>query len=54
MTTFEHLNKSRILFCSENNERCIFQHAAAVIGRKMLVVGGDSDLGMLNDVQVLL
>eukprot|EP00250_Pteridium_aquilinum_P012890 c21008_g1_i1 orf=658-2391(-) len=29
------------------------QHSAAVIGRKMLVVGGDSDLGMLNDVQQL-
>ena len=30
----------------------LYQHSAAVIGRKMVVVGGDSDYGMLNDVQV--
>ncbi|MCO5548403.1 hypothetical protein L7F22_001860 [Adiantum nelumboides] len=30
-----------------------YHHSAAVIGRKMLVVGGDSDHGMLNDVQQL-
>lgn len=30
-----------------------YYHSAAVIGRKMLVVGGDSDRGMLNDVQQL-
>ncbi|MCO5562376.1 hypothetical protein L7F22_016003 [Adiantum nelumboides] len=30
-----------------------YHHSAAVIGRKMLVVGGDSGPGMLNDVQQL-
>lgn len=38
---------------SGNRPRARYYHAAAVIGRKMLVVGGDSDLGMLNDVQQL-
>ncbi|KAK9933710.1 hypothetical protein M0R45_020890 [Rubus argutus] len=30
-----------------------FNHAAAVIGNKMIVVGGESGTGMLDDVQVL-
>jgi len=28
------------------------QHAAAVIGNKMVVVGGESGTGLLDDVQV--
>jgi hypothetical protein len=31
----------------------LYQHSAAVIGRKMVVVGGDSDNGMLDDFQVI-
>lgn len=42
-----------LVFPSGNMPRARYYHAAAVIGRKMLVVGGDSDLGMLNDVQQL-
>ncbi|KAG9129654.1 hypothetical protein Leryth_017732 [Lithospermum erythrorhizon] len=30
-----------------------FNHAAAVVGNKMVVVGGESNTGMLEDVQVL-
>ncbi|XP_057817944.2 tip elongation aberrant protein 1 isoform X2 [Cryptomeria japonica] len=30
-----------------------YNHAAAVVGRKMVVVGGESSDGLLNDVQVL-
>ena len=30
------------------------QHAAAVVGNKMVVVGGESTNGMLDDVQVML
>jgi hypothetical protein len=29
------------------------QHAAATIGNKMIVVGGESGSGLLDDVQVL-
>ena len=38
--------KLKILFCFPK------QHAAAVIGNKMVVVGGESENGLLEDVQV--
>eukprot|EP00249_Psilotum_nudum_P002665 c15789_g2_i1 orf=215-2338(-) len=48
----ETLNWMTVHPCG-NKPQARYYHASTVVGRKMLVVGGDSDLGILNDVQQL-
>lgn len=51
---FAQDDRAWTLVCpSGNSFGARYNHSAAVMGRKMLVVGGDSDLGLLNDVQKL-